>query len=65
MGAALRRGPDVYRPIIAAVSGLALAGGTELALATDLRMAAAHAAFGLPEPRGGSMLRLPRQIGGE
>ena len=69
MGAALLRGLEVYKPIIAAVNGLALGGGTELALATDLRIAATHATFGLPEPRsgivpgGGSMVRLPRQIG--
>jgi enoyl-CoA hydratase len=69
MSRALLRGLDVYKPIIAAINGLALGGGTELALATDLRVAAAHASFGLPEPRsgivpgGGSMVRLPRQVG--
>ncbi|MFO1220137.1 MAG: enoyl-CoA hydratase/isomerase family protein [Burkholderiaceae bacterium] len=41
------------KPLIAAVNGLALGGGFELALASDLRIAAANAQFGLPEPRWG------------
>ncbi|HEX6016878.1 MAG TPA: enoyl-CoA hydratase/isomerase family protein [Burkholderiaceae bacterium] len=41
------------KPLIAAVNGLALGGGFELALAADLRIAASHAQFGLPEPRWG------------
>ena len=59
---------ELYKPIISAVNGLALAGGTELMLATDLRLAVPHARFGLTEvkralvPGGGSMVRLPRQI---
>lgn len=58
----------VKKPIIAAVNGVCVAGGTELMLGTDLRIAAPHATFGLPEPRwgliaaGGSHVRLPRQI---
>ena len=57
------------RPIIAAVNGLALAGGIELVLCCDLVIAAesaklgdAHANFGLI-PGGGSSARLPRKIG--
>jgi enoyl-CoA hydratase len=58
----------LYKPVIAAVNGAALAGGTELMLATDIRVAVTHARFGLTEvqralvPGGGSMVRLPRQI---
>jgi len=60
---------DLNKPVIAAVNGLALGGGFELALACDLVIAAEHASFGLPEPRigsialGGGLHRLPRQIG--
>ncbi|WP_169566711.1 enoyl-CoA hydratase/isomerase family protein [Sneathiella limimaris] len=57
------------RPVIAAVNGLALAGGLELVLACDLVLAArsakfgdAHANYGLV-PGGGSSVRLPRKIG--
>lgn len=66
--AALLRDFTLYKPIIAAVNGFCLAGGTELLQATDLRIAAEHAAFGLMEvtraiiPAGGSLVRLPRQI---
>jgi enoyl-CoA hydratase len=62
------RGFDIYKPIIAAVNGSALGGGTELTNACDLRVASEHAVFGLPEakvgllPGGGSLTRLPRQI---
>lgn len=58
----------VKKPIIAAINGVCVAGGTEMMLGTDLRVAATHATFGLPEPRwgliaaGGSHVRLPRQI---
>src|SRR2546430_10196676 len=41
------------KPIIAAVNGVALGGGFEIALAADLIIAAEHARFGLPEPRVG------------
>ena len=56
------------KPIIAAVNGLAMGGGFEIALACDLMIAAEHAVFALPEPRvglaavAGGLLRLPRQI---
>jgi len=56
------------KPIIAAVEGYAVAGGTELVLATDLIVAAKSARFGLPEVKrgliagGGGLLRLPHRI---
>jgi len=59
---------DVYKPIIAAVNGMAISGGTEMLLGTDLRIAVPSATFGLGEvrfgitPGGGSHTRLPRQI---
>ncbi|KTE38080.1 MULTISPECIES: crotonase/enoyl-CoA hydratase family protein [unclassified Sphingopyxis] len=43
----------IGKPIIAAVNGFALGGGTELALASDLVIAADHAQFGLPEVKRG------------
>ncbi len=65
---AILRGFDLYKPVIVAVNGSAIGGGTELTNACDLRIAAEHAIFGLPEakigllPGGGSISRLPRQI---
>ena len=59
---------ELWKPIIAAVNGAALAGGCELMLACDIRLAVPHARFGLTEvqrglvPGGGSMVRLPRQM---
>ncbi len=56
-------------PVIAAIRGYALAGGTELAIACDIRVAASDATFGLPEvkigifPGAGGLVRLPRLIG--
>ena len=43
----------LYKPVIAAINGRALGGGTELIEATDIRIAADHAVFALPEPRVG------------
>lgn len=60
---------DLNKPVIAAVNGLAMGGGFEIALAADIVVAAEHAVFGLPEPLigvaalAGGMHRLPRQIG--
>lgn len=59
---------DCYKPFIAAVNGLALGGGFEVALACDIIIASENASFGLPEPRvgmfpgAGGVHRLPRQI---
>jgi enoyl-CoA hydratase len=57
------------KPIIAAVNGDCVAGGLELLLSTDIRAAAPHARFGLPEvrwsiyPFGGATVKLREQIG--
>jgi len=65
----LTRRFSCHKPIIAAVNGMALGGGFEVALACDLVIAAEHARFGLPEPRigvvayEGGMHRLTREIG--
>jgi crotonobetainyl-CoA hydratase len=60
---------DNPKPVIAAVNGVAMGGGFEIALACDLIVAAEAATFALPEPRvglaalAGGVHRLPRQIG--
>jgi enoyl-CoA hydratase/carnithine racemase len=60
---------DLNKPLIAAVNGVAMGGGFEIALACDLIIASESAIFALPEPRvglaalTGGTLRLPRQIG--
>jgi enoyl-CoA hydratase/carnithine racemase len=62
------KGEPLYKPVIAAINGRALGGGTELLQATDIRISAEHAQFALPEPKvgvvpgAGSMVRLARQL---
>lgn len=56
------------KPLIGAINGRALGGGTELVQATDIRIASSTATFGLPEPKigivpgAGSLVRLARQV---
>lgn len=56
------------KPLVAAINGAALGGGLELALAADIRIAADHATFGLPEVKigaiagAGGVTRLPRMV---
>jgi enoyl-CoA hydratase len=65
---ALLKGRRLTKPLIAAVEGPAIAGGTEILQACDIRVAGASARFGISEarwglfPLGGSAVRLPRQI---
>jgi len=60
---------DLDKPVIAAVNGIAMGGGFEIALACDVIVAADTAVFALPEPRvglaalAGGLHRLPREIG--
>jgi crotonobetainyl-CoA hydratase len=60
---------DLAKPLIAAVNGVAMGGGFEIALACDLIIAADTAVFALPEPKvglaalAGGLHRLPRAIG--
>jgi enoyl-CoA hydratase len=64
----LLKGRRLTKPLIAAVEGPAIAGGTEILQATDIRVAGESARFGVSEarwglyPLGGSAVRLPRQI---
>ncbi len=64
----LLRNYKVWKPIIAAIRGFCVAGGTEMLTCTDIRVHAHDARFGLAEvkwslfPMGGSTVRLPRQI---
>lgn len=60
---------DLTKPVIAAVNGVSMGGGFEIALACDLIIASDRAVFALPEPKvglaalAGGLQRLPRQIG--
>jgi enoyl-CoA hydratase/carnithine racemase len=60
---------DLTKPVIAAVNGVSMGGGFEIALACDLIIASENATFALPEPKvglaalAGGLNRLPRQIG--
>ncbi|MGH3433621.1 MAG: crotonase/enoyl-CoA hydratase family protein, partial [Thermocrispum sp.] len=62
------KGRRLTKPLIAAVEGPAIAGGTEILQATDIRVAAESAKFGVSEarwslyPMGGTAVRMPRQI---
>jgi enoyl-CoA hydratase len=64
----LLKGRRLLKPLVAAVEGPAIAGGTEILQATDIRVAGESARFGVSEPRwglfplGGSAVRLVRQI---
>jgi crotonobetainyl-CoA hydratase len=60
---------DLDKPVIAAVNGVAMGGGFEIALACDIILASDNASFALPEPKvglaalAGGLHRLPRSIG--
>lgn len=64
----ITRNLNIWKPIIAAINGFCLAGGLEMAISCDLRIAAEHATFGLLEvsrgiiPGAGGTQRLPRMI---
>lgn len=60
---------DMVKPVVAAVNGVAMGGGFEIALACDIIIASDRATFALPEPKvglaalAGGLNRLPRHIG--
>ena len=62
----ITRNFECWKPIIAAINGYCLAGGLEISLCCDIRVAAEHAQFGVPEvtraiiPAAGGTQRLPR-----
>jgi enoyl-CoA hydratase/carnithine racemase len=64
----ITHGMDIWKPMIAAINGMALGGGLELALACDIRIASENAKFGFPEVKvgmlsaAGGTQRLPRLI---
>lgn len=67
-GQLLNRGLEIWKPVIAAVNGACLGGGTTLLLATDIRIAASHATFSVSEvkrglfPANGGTQRLLQQL---
>ena len=64
----ITRGFECWKPIIAAINGYCLAGGLEIAASCDIRVAAEHAQFGVPEvtraiiPGASGTQRLPRML---
>ena len=59
--------PRLNKPIICAVNGICCGGGLEIALSTDIILAAEHATFALPEIRSGTIadaasIKLPKRI---
>jgi E-phenylitaconyl-CoA hydratase len=67
-GQLLNRGLEIWKPVIAAVNGACLGGGTTLLLATDIRITARHATFSVSEvkrglfPANGGTQRLIQQL---